>query len=111
MAPLIIPVLNKPMSQKIYEYVRDCPGCTSRDISADLDMRPQTARAALKRLQNKQMIHTDGKDTDGLVFWFLQDVKRPALERITVAKQETVTSWPALEIPKQGPFSALFLSK
>lgn len=105
-----IPVLHTSMPQKVYEYVRDTPRCTSRDIAADLDMRPQTVRMALKRMQNKQMIQTDGRDpSNNLVFWIVQCVKRPPVERFSAPKQETVSSWPALTIPKQNIFSALGL--
>lgn len=108
MKPLDIPTI-KSMPTKVYEYVRDCPGCTSRDIVADLDMRAQTVRMALKRFQNKGMLRTEGRDSStGLRFWFMSDGTKYIPSQAQI-KQETVTSWPALEIAKQNPWSALGL--
>lgn len=112
MKPLAIPIFHTNTASKVYEYVRDCPGCTSRDISADLDMLPQSARMALKRLQNKSLVRTEGQDDNGLKLWWLGDgMTRQRHNKQANVKQETVTVWPAVAIEKQTPFSALFLSK
>lgn len=108
MKPLEIPTINKPTATKVYEYVRDCPGCTSRDISADLDMLPQSARMALKRLQNKALLRTEGQDDDGLKLWWLGDGKTRTPASF-ISRQETVSVWPPIDIPKQTPWSALGL--
>jgi hypothetical protein len=95
----------------VYQYVVDCPGCTSRDIIADLDLRPQTVRMTLKRFQQQGLLITSGMDTNGLKFWYLPGSPVPVKERFVPLKQETVTSWPACKVEQQNPFSALFLTK
>lgn len=103
-----IPVIYKPQIDQMYEYVRDCPGCTSRDIVADLEFAPHAVNLGLIRLLRKGMLRTQGKESGGLKLWFLSDNKpRPKPQH--EAKQVTVTRWPAVTCAKQNIFSALGL--
>ena len=100
--------------QRILHYIRDCPGCTSMDIIKDLDSNQKCIYNNITRLMRADFIEQLPYKLDGLKTWQvtgrMERQAKPQREMARV-KQETVTTWPAVTVPKQGPFSALFLSK
>lgn len=111
MKTLAIPTLQyKSKTRIVFEYIRDCPGATCRDLCADLDLSEGTVRVLLARMSGEHMIHYEGIDENKRRMYFLTPLSKPMRDpKGQGAKQETVTEWPKLTIAQQTPWSALGL--
>ena len=45
---------------RVYEYIRDHPGCSDQDITKDLSMNPKTVAPRRRELEEHSLIRPDG---------------------------------------------------
>lgn len=99
----------KPLNytERMYVFIEANPGCNTNDLMPFFGPNKRAIQNGMNRLMRQSMVVICKTKRDGLLTYKADDGQSDSASAKQQVRQRVVTSWPAVTVPQQSPWSSL----